>query len=546
MSLNRSKCSMVSRAPRLKTSLPRAFASVATRAVGGKVTWPRIAGLALIFCSVAWAGFATTAWAYLHFGRNILTVGYLDTLSPHRWSQIRLKIGENYLEEAKLAVQNRDLPRALHLYRAGLARSPANTEARLALAQIYVASRHPELAKSLLIDRLANFSSHRAYLDAALRFLLDFQYDQDLAATCDLLLAQPLDRPTQALAALYASTVAHLRGSYDLAESILHTHGIDRTPEGTLLLARIDWERGYPDLALLRLSDLVRTGSATDHAYVLIGQIHRTRGQTREFELNATLRLAHSPLSFQPRLDFLRIHHDRGHPDDLAREIDSYLFHFAGDQAALLSLADFAANTGRPDLAKRVEQHFAARGWPADAPKLLTAEAHLIAGDYPRSLELLAGAAREAGANQRFGPILDSLQAVALFGLNRVDEARLHLGHLLTRPTLRAENLQAVATRLLALDQAPHARHLLTRAVELDPLNQSALTELVRLEAGNRTFDTLPTHVRRLMQMRRPSREALALAARAWGSDLNLFHPEQAALLAELHQALDRGPSDRL
>lgn len=536
---------MVSRVPRLKTSLPRVFSFVVSRAFGGRLTWPRIAGLVLIFCGVAWAGLTTAAWAYLRFGRNILTIGYLDTLSPHRWSQIRLKIGENYLEQAKLAVQNRDFARALQFYRAGLARSPANAEARLALAQIYVASRHPELAKSLLIDRIANFSGHHAYLDAALRFLLEFQYDQDLAATCDLLLAQPLDRPTRALVALHASTVAHLRGNYDFAENLLRTHGIDQTPEGALLLARIDWDRGYPDLALLRLSDLVRTGSATDQAYVLIGQIHRTRGQTREFELNATQRLAHSPLSFQPRLDFLHIHHDRGHPDDLAREIDSYFFHFAGDQTALLSLADFAANTGRPDLAERVEQHFAARSWPLEAPRLLTAEAHLVAGDYPRSLELLAEAARHAEWGQRFGPILDSLQAVALFGLNRVDEARLHLGHLLTCPTLRAENLQAVATRLLAQGQVPHARQLLTRAVELDPLNQAALTELVRLEAGNRTFDTLPTHVRRLMQMRRPSREALALAARAWGSDLNLFHPEQAALLAELDQALNRRVAGR-
>lgn len=530
----------------MKKSLPRVFPSFARRPPGRWVTWPRLLATALALGAVGWAGTATAVWAYLHWGRNLSRVNWFDVSLPHRWPGIGTAIGEKYFEDAALAVQQRDFSRALLLYRIGLARSPRNPQARLALAELYAAARHPELAKPILIDGIGLLSDDRRYLEAALRFLLDRQWDQELAAACDTLLARPPNRTNRSLVGLYAATVAHLRGDYDRAENLLRAHDIARTPEGMLLLAQIDRDRGFPDLALLRLSDLVQTGAATDQVYVLIGQILRSLGRSRELELNAAQRLAHSPLSFAPRLAFLQLHHDRGRSDALAREIESYFSHFAGDRSALLALADFAATTARPTLVQRVEQHFLACGWPVDALPLLAAEAHLAAADPSRALGLLTTSAQTATTDPRLAPVFDSLQAVALFDLNRPDEAHLHLERLLSRANLRAENLHVVAARLLARGQTLPAAHLLARAVALDPLNQSALTEFVRLEADRGSFSTLPAHVRRLLQMRRPAPDALAHVRHRWGSDRNLFHPEQAALLAELDRALRRNlPGNR-
>ncbi|MBA4136517.1 MAG: hypothetical protein C0518_04285 [Opitutus sp.] len=444
-------------------------------------------------------------------------------------------LGDHYVTLAEAAAEAQAFDQALHLYRAGISRSPENLAGRLGLAQLYVACRRPELARPILTDRLSQFLDDRDYLQKAFQFLLDYQFDADLAAACAELLERPLTPDTEKLVALYAANVAFQRGNYDRCESLLLQHRLENTPEGGLLFARADLERDFPTLALLRLKDLVQRGIALDTVYVLLGQVHRKLGQTREIELNATLRLANNPLSPFPRIDFLHLHHERGQADALAREIDSFLAFFGNDQAALLALGDFAANTGRADLARRIEELFRQRDWPADAPSLLAAEASLVAGHHADGLRSLESVRRfDPDAGKRFGAVLDGLQAVALFGLNRPDEARLHLEHLLTQPNLRAANLHVVATRLVALGHASHARALLERAVTLDPLNQAALTELVRVAAQQKHFRGLPAHVRRLMAMRKPSREVLIEVARAWGSDLNLLHPEQAALLAEL------------
>ncbi len=321
----------------------------------------------------------------------------------------------------------------------------------------------------------------------------------------------------------------------------MRVHRLDQSPEGTLLQARIDLERGYGELALLGLDDLVQRGTAPEEAYVLIGQIRRELGQTRQIALNATLRLSNNPFSHAPRIDSLYLNHQQRDPETLEREIQSYIDQFGQDQGALLALGDFAANTGRPELARRIEKVFRQKGWPTEAPALMAAEAAIVAGRYAEGLDLIRAYTTENPKwAARFAAVFDSLQAVAFFGLNRPDEARLHLDHLLAQPNLRAENLHAIATRLITLGHPAHARTVLSRAVALDRLNQSALTALVRLEAQHHHFDTLPGHVRRLMAMRRPSHEVLALVYRELGRDFNLLHPEHKPLLAQLRAHLAR------
>lgn len=454
-------------------------------------------------------------------------------------------MGEQYLAEAIAAVERKDYEVALHLFRTGLARAPASSEGRLGLARLYVGYRRPDLAKQLLVDNLSYFSRQPDHLRTSLEFLLQFQFDPELSQACEQLLNGNLPRPERRLVTLFAATVAFHRGNYDRTETLLRQEGLEDAPEGALLLARADLERGYAELALLRLQDLIQRNLASDAAFVLLGQAYRQLGQLSELERNATLRLANDPLSHAPRIEFLFIHHERRDESALAREVASYLKHFDDDEPALLALADFAAQTGRPDLNREVQRAFAAHSWPADTLTLLLAESQIAARRYADGLATLDGSARlDPEGAKRLATVHDSLRAIALFGLNRPDEARLHLDHLLNQPNLRAENLRVVAQRLVALGRSTQARAVLLRATEIDPLNQLALTELVRLDATGRQFDALPAHVRRLMEMRKPSREVLALAARAWSSDLNLFHPEQVTLLNQLRARTDRTIAD--
>lgn len=503
--------------------------------------WPRIGALLAALLLLGWVSLGTALFGYLRWHKGVTTCAWWDAAWPGRWDALSVQLGEHYLREAEAAVGRREFDRALIFYRAGLSRAPLNPGARQRLAQLYVASRRPDLAQRLLLDRLDDLASDEAYLRSVLQFLHEFHYDVALAEVCDRLLRQNAP-PHRALLAYHAAAIAFHRGDYDRSESILLAERLDQTPEGILLLARLDAERDYGALALLRLEQLVNDGTATDAAYAEIARIQRELGQTHRLDTTATLHLASDPLSPAPRITLLHLHHERRDTDALAREIAAFLTFFGDQPGALLALGDFAANTGRPDLARRVEEIFRARGWAREAPALMSAEAHIAAGEFATGLELVRTYLRENPAwAEQLGPVFDSLQAIALFSLNRSDEARLHLDHLLSRPNLRTENLQAVAARLVALGHAAHARTVLTRAVDLNPLDQAALTLLVRLSAESAQVDALPAHVRRLLQMRKPSQEVLALAYRRLGSDLLLLHPDQAKVLAELDAHFARG-----
>lgn len=530
---------------------PRTFKLLVLRGIvesDGRVRPGALAGrLALIGLSAAvvgWGLLATGGWGYLRYIRGFQRVAWADAAWPARWPNLRRSMGEHYLLEGARAVEQRDLSRALWLYRAGVARVPGDREGRLALAGLYVAHRRNDLAAELLASGVARFSGDPDYVRPALQFLFEQQEDDRLAGLCREVLASlatPEAGRTRPMVAYFAALVAFHHGDYDWTETLLLEHRLLATGEGLVLLAETDWERGFPDLALARLGQLVDETDAPDAAYALISRIHRARGDWRALELNATRRLAHAPLAAEPRLDLLRLALERGDEARLNAALASYLSSFAHEQAALLALGDFAAGAGRTELTARLQSAFQARGWPTGPVQLLHAEAEINRGNPVAALARLGDAAG-AGAVEWSGPlapVADSLRAVALFGLGREDEGRLRLNHLLTRPNLRAANLEAVATRLLKLDRAAEAREVLARAVVIDPRNQSALTLLVRLEAESRHAAALSEHLPRLLAMRRPAREVLALAAREIGSDRHLLLPGQAALLAAVHARLN-------
>lgn len=478
------------------------------------------------------------AWVYFAHAQHLSAVRYADVFTPNGWHRIKTAIGDRAIVNASAALKSGDLDAALRLYRIGLAKSPRNSEGRIALARLYVTLRRTDLARDLLLSGLPTLADNPVYLQFSLGFLLEFQFDSELRRVANQLLTHP-SAGVRRRAAYHASALAFHRGDFDHSENLLVAHQLAHSPEGALLLARADFERGAPELALTRLTPALASQTTQTAALALALQIQERLDRAPEFARALALRLADDPLSSTPRLELLQQLHTHRRAPELARETESYLRLFARDPSALLALGDFAARTGQPTLAHRVQQIFAQNSWNPDEPSLLHAEACINAGVPAEGLEELERHAQKNHApSAQFGPALDGLRTVALFALNRDDEARLQLEHLLAQPNLRAENLTAVATRLLAFGRAPAAQLALARAVTLDPRNQSALTALVRLEAEQHQLDSLAIHIPQLLATRRPSRDALAFVYRRVGSDLNLLHPAQAALLAALRPHL--------
>lgn len=504
--------------------------------------WPWLAILLAGTVVALWSLAALGAWLFVKYRRDFATVQYIDLVWPGRWEQHRQNQGRHYINQAEALLQQGDYVNAVHKLRAGVSKAPDSSQGRLLLARVYAAYRRPDLAQAVLLDGLPHLPGDRDYLQTTLGVLLEFQEDAKLLQLGRELLAAPERAAFHPLIATFSATAAYYRGNYDEAETLLDRYRLGDSPDGAILRARIAWDRGFPELALVHLKAHLALNPGHDQARALLADYYRALGRINEWESALVERVAGDPLSAAPRVAYLQLHHRRGDQPRLERETAAFLEQFGRDPLALLLLGDYAANTGQPNVARRVQQHVSTRPEHAGAAALMVAEAYLVAGEHQAALDLVAGYAKDYPEwSAQFAPVFNGLQAVALTGLGRSDEARLSLDHLLAQKNLRAENLVAVAGRLSALGARDLARSTLNRASEADPLNQPALANLIRLELEMDAWAELPDHLRRFIHLRLPSREILARAHAELGGDRHLLLPGQQELLASLQSALNAG-----
>ncbi len=504
------------------------------------VAWRRLILVVLGLSLVLWISVAAATWIFVTRFRDFPAAKFTDIVLPTRWSEYRRAQGDHYIDQAEKFVAKADYLSAFTKLRLGVAKSPANARGRILLAQFYTANRRPDLSEDILLKGLPLLPGDQNYLRNVLSFLLEYHEDAKLSALArELLRSDTLKADEKRLVAFFAASAAYFRGYYDQAEDLVSHYRLIEITEGVLLQARLDWERGYRDIALVRLQAHLEHAPDDESVYVQLGQFYREQGNLRALEKISVQRLALNPLSHLPRLEFLYLYDQQHQTARLDQEIASYFRNFSREPAALILLAEFAANTGRPALAHQVYDRIQAGPQPPEGPALMVAEAHIVAREYQTALDLIAAYSRSSPEwSKQFASVLNGLQAVALYGLHRSDEAGLFLQHLLAQPNLRAENLVAVSNRLAAIGARDQARLLLARAVAADELNQAALTQLVRLETADDALDALPAHLRMLLKMRKPSREILQAARDKLGRDLNLFLVPQAELLTAIKAAL--------
>jgi len=346
--------------------------------------------------------------------------------------------------------------------------------------------------------------------------------------------------------ALGAATASYYRGNYDQAEDFLRrVPRLAESRDGRFLLARLERERGWPELGLARLRELATEFPRdVELQRELVGQL-RAHGRADEARRAAlALQIAHPALA-GPRLDLLEIHRTEGDKAHVQREVEAFLRDFAGEGAALLGLAEWAASAGNGALVRRVAAQAADAKLPAGAFGFLAAEAAIAARDYAAALAAVRTATTgEDGPGGGGRALADGLQALAHYGLGDPATARVFLNSFLERPDLRVGTLLTVAERFAALGAAPQAGQVWRRALELDPQNQAARAKLLEFNLATNRSEELARDVLRYVQVRRPSPELLRAVQQrlAGGADRSA---EATAALAALEEALGPTPATR-
>ena len=501
------------------------------------VFWRRIAGTIVLLAVTGWLAAAAGVWSFVRFQRGYTDVRYLDlAFYPWRRADYRTGLGEHYLRTGREALEKKNYREGYALLQAGLTRLPHDVAGRRLLASTQVRFGRADLALVTLADGATLAHVDLDYLKLLFALLLETHEDDRLIALAKKLLPpQPDTGLAHQFIALQAATAHFERGRYDEAERLVAEWGLGNSLEGSILLAKCDWENGYPDLAMLRLESEIARFPKRDELYLHLVRYHRELGHAAEARRYALLRQFNDPASPGPRIDLLHTYHATDDKAAAQRELAAYLADFSADPQALVLLAWFAVDTIQPELAARLASLAHERSFPLNAFNLARVQSLLGAQKYQAALDLAVTAMREENEdNNQLASTLNGLRCLALYGLKEFARAELMLNSFLGQSNLRAGDALLLAKQLRLLGATASARAVLDRATVLDPLNQAALGELVRIdaEAGNRV--KLAENLPKFLRLRKPSRAVLEETL------LRLDQPADAPLRDQIRSALAR------
>lgn len=523
----------------------------------GEIVFRPVLGRVLVVLfGLGLAGWLSAAFAimiFVKYARDFDGGKYTDLLFyPWRKEAYQKVWGDEFIERGMALLEEGEFREGLHLIRVGHNKSPTNLEGRLVMGEFSAARGRPDLAAKVLRGGLPYAKDNLDYLRTTLRVLISNQDDEAVQEIAETILGEegPLT-PRVQVTALAAATAYFHRGGYDRAEDLIVEYELTGNPEGRILLARIDWERGRKETALKRLRALSERNTDQEEVYMLLTHYYRELGDHTKAHNYAVMRQINNPLSAAPRIALLYSHHAAGESDQVERQTEQLLRDFGHDSAALGQVGEFAANTGNVELCRRVFQALDKGGFPLDRAAMLLAEAHLNAREFREAIRFLESYSRQSETfSALYGAAAHGIYAVAHLAQENNDQSEMHLSQFLEARDLRADNFLLTSRRIMDLTEGGNpavARRILLHAHRKDPLNQAALAELIRLDLGTGRTDHLVANIQKLLTMRKPPRALLQESFSMLSADQFLFLPERDQLLQSLDQLIgEAGPAEEV
>jgi len=513
------------------------------------VKWGRILTTLLVLFITGWVAVAGALYGYFKYKKEFDEVTFSGMMAlPFRMDEHRKEMGDYHIKKGLAEIKEGNYRDALRLLRLGVTRSPSNLEGRRVLSEFYeLAIRRPDVAAELMLQGLDKGGIEDLdYLKQTLRILLRHQMDEKIQELADKYLPdEPELTDINRTLAFGAANANYLRGNYDQADDYIISYNLIESLEGLLLSSQISWDRGNQISAITKMEHSLSRFPNSEALLMQLSRYHREMGEVDKARRYAILRNVKDPLSAAPRLELLYIYNKSGDIEREQRETQRMLKQFRDDESALQALANFAADTGNIDLARRTYEEALENEFAVDAFALLLIESHLVSKDYEGALSFSEELLKERPdwLTKRWA-IFNSLRAVASYGINRPDLGEIYLQHFIDETNNPPQTYLAVARRFSNTDRSQQARKILATAYQRAPANQKILSELIRVELKLGNTENLNRLLTRLLQMRRPQLELLVEAYQKLGSDRFIFTRDRENLLLQLSAILRENSQD--
>ncbi len=508
-----------------------------------QVIWKRIvillAALAISGYSILVAG----AYFFIKYERDFAEIRYFDLYFPHRWDNYRVSRGDYYIDRA-LRIFGGDEEIDGHpflLLRTGVGLSPDNRDGRLELARVYEQIGQLPTAIRVMEGRLNENRTDTEYLRTYFMMLFNDIQDATVIDMGERLLAESGEGNERRdhMVSTAVATAYYYRGEPERAEEVIDEYGLLDSRDGLILQTRIEWDRGERDLAISRLEQTLDAGRADHEVYSLLLDFLIESGRDERASRFALMQHFNDPLGHEPLLGLIRVYNQIGEMDVVREEMESYLTEFRRNEEAMHGLSALVGHWGDYGMAERVYRHCEAQGMDTEPPAFHWVQAHVVAGNYRRALNVVQTWDEVPREWERgYAVPLRAQLAVAQFGAGNRGEGELAIGELFSEGLLRPQQYALIADRLTEMGEFSQARRVLTHVRNNYPRYQAALPMLIELDIETHHLADLLANVRRYIAMRQPSREVLEKAYAYIGSDLFLFQAEREDVLISLEDVL--------
>ncbi len=518
------------------------------RPVRLKILWARIflAGVGLLVA--AWFAGAGFLYYFFKHRHGFEDVSYAKMLVlPIRLDEHRVEMGEFHVQRGLEAIQNQELRAGLHLLGTGVARSKANLEGRLMLAQLYEAAvQRPDLAANILAEGLNHSDTNpeflqSEYIQPLFRLLFRHQYDERIIELSERLLPQlPADSDEAKLVAFSTIQANVYRGNYQEAERLLDEFDLIQSPQGQILLAQIRWNRGLRERAISILHQALNRFPGRDDVFSTLMRFYRDQEDWDLIRRYSIIRSIRFPDRVSPKIDLLYALEATGDSDQVMPSVNDIFATYPVEEI-LPPLAQFAAATGRTDIARICYERALENDMDIGSFTLLFLESHIRGGEYQAALDF-SDQLREERPDWlvRLQALENAFRAIALYGLGQKLDSEIFVREFLKSNRVRPQTKIAVA-RLFSEIGAPEVAHqILSDGYRRNSGNQPMLSALVLNDIALGRDRDFVTHLRDLLRMRIPDQTVLSESYLELGSDRFLFLADREMLLSRIEELIVR------